>query len=76
MRVILGRESLLSGRDSFSSPGICLKEEEDPLISLPFEHKAVHSDPHLIAIRNGSSVKVCSESVIYIKLFRLNRRAG
>ena len=31
MRVILGRESLLSGRDSFSSPGICLKEEKEKI---------------------------------------------
>ena len=28
MRVILGRESL-SGRDSFSSPGLCLGEEKE-----------------------------------------------
>ena len=29
MRVILGKESSLSGRDSFSSPGLCLEEEKE-----------------------------------------------
>ena len=52
------------------------KRKEDPLISLAFEQKAVHSDPHLITIRDGSSVKVRAESVIFIELFRLNTRAG
>ena len=78
IRVNLGRETL-SGRDSFSSPGLCLEEEkskEDPLISLAFEHKAVHSDPQLTTIRDGNSVKVRAESVVCIELFRLNRRAG
>ena len=51
------------------------KRKEGLLISLLFEHKAVHSDPHLIAIRDGNSVKVRAESVICIELFRLNRRA-
>ena len=52
------------------------KRKEDPLISLAFEHKAAHSDPHLITIRDGSSVKVSAESVIFIEMFRLNTRAG
>ena len=52
------------------------KRKEDLLISLPLEHKAVHSDPHLITIRDGSSVKVRAESVVCIELFRLNRRVG
>ena len=52
------------------------KRKEDILIALLFEHKAVHSDPHLITIRDGSSEKVRAESVICIELFRLNRRAG
>ena len=29
MRVILGRQSSLTGSDSFSSPGLCLKEEKE-----------------------------------------------
>ena len=29
MRVILGRESSLSGSDSFSRPGLCLKDEKE-----------------------------------------------
>ena len=29
MSVILGRESSLSGSDSFSSPGLCLEEEKE-----------------------------------------------
>lgn len=52
------------------------KRKEDLLISLPFEHKAVHNDPHLITIRDGSSVKDRAEIVICIELFRLNRSAG
>ena len=52
------------------------KRKEDLLTSLPFEHKAVHSDPHLTTIRDGNFVKIRAESVICIELFRLNRRAG
>ena len=52
------------------------KRKEDLPISLPFEYKAVHSDPHLTTIRDGNSVKVRAESVTCIELFRLNRRAG
>ena len=52
------------------------KRKEDLLTSLPSEHKAVHSDPHLTTIRDGNFVKLRAESVICIELFRLNRRAG